>query len=142
MRLFLVSILLISSLIADSVDMIDFESDLFSKDNHHLKKVVISLHLEGKNLQENSYALQDSLNILISSYYLEDLLTSQGKEQFKKDFINYLSNRYKVQINNIYIIKLTRIKGIDDIDELIQRLKSEGFLKNKQDIKKVFDNIQ
>ena len=65
MRLFLVSILLISSLVADSVDMIDFESDLFSKRDQNLKKVVISLHLEGENLEQNSYSLQDSLNILI-----------------------------------------------------------------------------
>ena len=142
MRKIVISTLLVSKIFADSVDMIDFESDLFSKRDQNLKKVVISLHLEGENLEQNSYSLQDSLNILISSYYLEDLLTSKGKEKFKKDFKNYLFNRYKVKISKVYIIKLAKLTAINDIDELIERLKSEGCCKKQKSIKKVFDNIE
>jgi len=142
MRQLIISILFICQIFADSIDMIDFESDLFTKSNHHLKKVTVSLHLEGKNLEVNRYALEDSLNVLISSYYLEDLLTSKGKEQFKEDLKKYLLNRYKVKISNIYIIKLTKNSGIDDIDDLIDRLKSEGCCKSTKSIKKVFDTIE
>ncbi len=127
-------------LLADGVDLVDFESDLFSKHSKNLKKIIATLHMEGKDLEINSYAIQDSLNIVLSSFYLEDLLTSKGKEQFKKSLIKYLKERYRVKVDYIYIIKLTQVESGVDIDKLVEALKESGFVqKRSKSIKESFD---
>ncbi len=142
MKILLALSLLLLSLYADSVDMLDFEAELFSKESRFMKKVSVSLHLEGNGLQAKTYALEDGLNILLSSYYLEDLLTSKGKEGFKKSFIQFMKKRYKVPINDLYILKMVQIHTITDIDELIEALKKQGCCSNQKSIKKLFNRVE
>ncbi len=142
MRKLILSLLLINTLLADSVDMLNFEVDLFSKESRFMKKITVSLHLEGDQLQANTYALEDGLNILLSSYYLEDLLTSKGKEGFKKGFIRFMKKRYKVTINDLYILKMAQIHTITDIDEFIDALRKEGCCNSKKSLKKLFNSVQ
>ncbi len=143
MRRVITTLLLALTLMADSVDLIEFENDLFSKYSKNLKKVAISLHLEGQNLQINSYSIQDSLNIVLSSFYLEDLLTSKGKEEFKEALKKYLKNRHKIRVDSVYILKLTQVDLIPDIDKLIEALKKNGCCSMKgSSIKKKFEDIE
>ena len=143
MKKILITLIFASKLLADSIDLIEFESDLFSRNSDFLKKISITLHLRGKNLELNSYSIQDGLNIVLSSYYIEDLLTSKGKEEFKKAYKKYLKERYKVIINDIYILKLVQINQLPDIDLLIDALKKNGCCKGENiEIKKQFEKIK
>ena len=138
-----IALLLSFSLFADSIDLVEFESDLFSKNSKLLKKISITLHLNGENLELNSYSIQDALNIIISSYYIEDLLTSKGKEEFKKAYKKYLKERYNIKIDKIYILKLVQINQLPDIDLLIDALKKNGCCKKRVvNIKKSFGEIK
>jgi len=143
MKKIIIALLLSLNLSADSVDLIEFESDVFSKNSKILKKISVSLHLDGKDLEINSYKIQDTLNIIISSFYLEDLLTSKGKEEFKSSFSSYLLKKYKVKVSSVFILKLVQISDIPDIDKLIEALKLNGCCKKNSSIKKLFDeNIE
>ena len=143
MKKIIIALLLSLNLSADSVDLIEFESDVFSKNSKILKKISVSLHLDGKDLEINSYKIQDTLNIIISSFYLEDLLTSKGKEDFKDSFSSYLLKKYKVKVSSVFILKLVQISDIPDIDKLIEALKLNGCCKQNKSIKKLFDeNIE
>ena len=138
-----IALLISFSLFADSIDLVEFESDLFSKNSKLLKKISITLHLKGESLETNSYSIQDALNIVLSSYYIEDLLTSKGKEEFKSAYKKYLAKRYGVKINEIYIIKLVQLNQLPDIDLLIDALKKNGCCKGSNiDIKKSFETIK
>jgi hypothetical protein len=140
MKKIFIALLFSLSLLADSVDIIEFESDTFSKNSKILKKVIISIHLDGKDLEINSYKIQDALNIIISSFYLEDLLTSKGKEQFKNSFSAYLLKKYKINISAIYILKLVQISDLPDVDKLIEALIKNGCCTKKESIKKLFND--
>lgn len=120
----------------------NFQSDIFSRDGNKLKKVTLSLRIEGRDLKENDYKIIDALNIIISSFYLEDLFTSKGKEQFKSSLSKYLEKKYAVEADTIYIKKFKITPSSLDIADFIDALKAEGCCKKATVIKKVFDTIE
>ncbi len=124
-------ILLLSSfLFADVIEIKNFESDLFSKDRNRLKKIEFSLLFDGRDLKENRHKVVDALNIVISSFYIEDLFTSQGKERFKSVITKYISKKYAVDIDDIFIQKF-RVKDNITVDAFIDALRDEGFCREK-----------
>jgi uncharacterized protein (DUF2252 family) len=135
------SLLLWTSLIAEVYNVEDFESDIFSRNGNRLKKVSLSLRIEGRDLKENDYKITDALNIIISSFYLEDLFTSKGKEQFKKSLSKYLEKKYSVEADAIYLKKFSLIQTPIEIETLISALKEAGYTKKEKSFKKVFDTI-
>jgi hypothetical protein len=139
-------ILLATFLSADVVEINDFESDLFSKDRNHLKKVEFSLLFDGRNLQENRHKIVDGLNIIISSFYIEDLFTSKGKERFKVVLTKYLSKKYAIDIDDIFIQKFKMVDNVSNVsvDAFIDALRDEGFCRersNSKSISKSFEDI-
>jgi len=130
------------ALSADTFEIRDFESDIFSKEGNKLRQVTLSVWLEGKDLDRYGFQIKDSLNIIISSFYLEDLLTSKGKEQFKDSFTAYLKKKYQIPLDNIYINTMKRSQNSLEVDELIEALKAAGFIQKKKTIKKVFDSLE
>jgi uncharacterized protein (DUF2252 family) len=136
-------ILLATFLSADVVEINDFESDLFSKDRNHLKKVEFSLLFDGRDLQENRHKIVDALNIVISSFYIEDLFTSKGKERFKVVLTKYLSKKYAIDIDDIFIQKFKMVDNVS-VDAFIDALRDEGFCRersNSKSISKSFEDI-
>jgi len=127
---------------ADIFEIRDFESDIFSKEGNKLKQVTLSVWLEGKDLDRYGFQIKDTLNIIISSFYLEDLLTSKGKERFKDSFTAYLTKHYSIALENIYINTMKRTHNSLDIDELIEALKEAGFIQKRKTIKKVFEALE
>jgi hypothetical protein len=123
---------------ADVVEIKNFESDLFSKNGQVLKKVEYSLLFDGRYLKENRHKIVDSLLVVISSFYIEDLFTSKGKERFKKVIKQYANKKYSLEIDDIFIQKF-KIKENVTVDEFIEALKKEGYCKSKQ--KSNFENI-
>ncbi len=146
MRLVTLSLLLSSFLLADVVEIKNFESDLFSKDRNRLKKIEFSLLFDGRDLKENRHKIVDALNIVISSFYVEDLFTSKGKERFKTVITKYISKKYAVDIDDIFIQKF-RVKDNVTVDAFIDALRDEGFCrenprKSKRSITESFEDIE
>ena len=123
-KILLLLLMLYISAYAELYKVPDFESDIFSKDGNRLKKIEMSLIFEGIDLQQNEYKLLDALNVIISSFYIEDLFTSQGKEKFKALLKQYTTKKYMLDIDFIYIIKF-RIKQNIDLDALVNELESK-----------------
>ncbi len=119
----LIPLLFASSLLFGELYKVpDFETDIFSKEGNKLKKIELSIMFDGENVRAADYKLLDALNVVISSFYLEDLFTSKGKERFKKLLRQYILKKYMIDIDFIYILKLD-IKERIDIDMLLQKLK-------------------
>ena len=117
----------------------NFETDIFSKKGNQLQKIEMTLMFEGDNLSANDYKLLDALNIIISSFYIEDLFTSKGKEHFKALLKKFLMKKYMLDIEFIYIIKLERKPEIDSKSLLQQLEKLQGTLQEKRTKKPSLD---
>lgn len=89
-----------------------FEADLYSKNNTQMKKIQLDIELKVDN-NANQMAIKDALNVIISSFYAEDLLSSKGKEAFKESFKKYTAKKYNIQIKEVYIIALKSVNEID-----------------------------
>ncbi|ENN5833965.1 flagellar basal body-associated FliL family protein [Campylobacter lari] len=104
------------SIYANSLNIEDFRTDLYSKvGNNTLKKIEITLEFEGENLEEKK--IIDALNTIISSYFYEDLFTEVGKNNFKETLLKFSNKKYKTQINNIYILRINSVSQFD-LEEL------------------------
>ena len=101
----------------------DFEADLFSKEGDKLRKIELSIMFDGENTRANDYKLLDALNVVISSFYIEDLFTSKGKERFKDLLQKYILKKYMLDIDFIYILRLTMHDQID-ADTLLQKIEN------------------
>ena len=140
----ILSLLLLTQIVlhAQIYEIKEFESDVFSKEGNKLRQISLSLWLQGENLDHYGVQIKDSLNIIVSSFYLEDLLTSQGKEKFKTSFKNYLAKKYDIEIEQLYFNTLKRSHNNLEIDELITALKEAGYIHKNSSIKKVFESIE
>ncbi len=122
-------LLIVSALFADTIQVDKLQSDLFSKDGNKLKKIEISLRLEGQKLRVNRYKIIDALNIILSSFYIEDLFTSKGKERFKDQLKKYIQKKYQIDIDFVYIKSFQLKYKSASIEEFINALKKEGYRK-------------
>lgn len=104
---------------ANSIEINNFETDLYSKSNG-LKKITLSLKIIGDNVNNENDYIQDSINMVISSYYYEDLFTELGKENLKKTIIKYAGKKYSVNIDDILIINLKSKDSAEAIKEILK----------------------
>lgn len=104
---------------ANSIEINNFETDLYSKSNG-LKKIILSLKIIGDNVNNENDYIQDSINMVISSYYYEDLFTELGKENLKKTIIKYAGKKYSVNIDDILIINLKSKDSAEAIKEILK----------------------
>jgi hypothetical protein len=109
----------------ETIQVNDFEVSLFSKLSKKPVQVETSLIFEGRDVEVYDFKIIDSLNVVIGSFYAENLLTSQGKEGLKKALINYNRDKYSIDIDNIYIQKLNIKKDISN-DDIIDLMKQNG----------------
>ena len=119
-------VFLASSLLAQTLIIEGFESDLFSKRAHfEVRKVSVDLRVEGQYVKDESFKVVDALNIIIGSFYAEDLLTSKGKTALKDTLKSFTSKEHGVDIDTIYIHSLKIIDSAKT-DEIIEALKAAG----------------
>lgn len=104
---------------AGSIEISNFETDLYSKSNG-LKKINLSIKVIGDNIASEKDFIQDSLNMVISSYYYEDLFTELGKENLKKTIIKYAGKKYSVNIDDILIMNLKSKDSAEAIKEILK----------------------
>lgn len=129
-KIAVIFILLVSSLWAQTLIVEGFESDLYSKRaNFEVRKVRIDLRIEGRYVEDESFKVVDALNIVIGSFYAEDLLTSKGKTTLKDTLKSFSSKEHGVDIDTIYIHSL-KIIDTASTEELIEALKANGCCAN------------
>lgn len=142
-KIFLLAFLSLS-LNAQSLELDKIRTDLYSKSGANvLKKVEISLEFEGEKLKENENKLTDAVNTVISGFFYEDIFTEFGKNNFKKTLEKFIDKKYKIKINDIYILSLSGVEKFD-LEEFKRFLEStEAKEKNVgSEVKKALDNLE
>ena len=122
-KITIVLLFTVLTLYAQMLNVDDFSAEVFSRVTKKPVTISTSMMIEGRYVEEESYKIIDALNIVIGSFYLEDLITSQGKQKFKKAIESYTAGKYSIDIDNIYIQSL---KSQPNTQEIIDALKKEG----------------
>lgn len=116
---------------AQTIKIDHFSTNIFSSISKELKRVELSLIVEGRYIEDEKYKVIDATNVIIGSFYVESLATSKGKENFKKLLKEYSAKKYGVDIDEVYILNFQVVenRASFSIDDLIKRLKDEGCCK-------------
>ncbi len=126
-KLIFLTLFLHVSIFAQRLEILDFQTDVYSKSaQNSLKKVSLSMVIIGRYVEDESFKIVDALNVVIGSYFAEDLFTSKGKVSLKKGLINYTSKKYAVDIDDIYIQKFYIVNN-PKVEQIVKALKKEGF---------------
>ena len=126
---------------AETLNIDNFETDLYSRDaKSSIKKVSISLRLEGRDVVDNEAYVLDALNVVIGSFYVEDLLTSLGKEKFKETLAKYTAKKHSIDIDEVLIISLKTVRE-PNIEELLEALKNVKTTGSKRSQKEQVEDI-
>ncbi|MFK0355053.1 hypothetical protein ACISMT_05620, partial [Campylobacter jejuni] len=144
MKKIFLSVFLTLSLNAQNLEIDKIRTDLYSKSGANvLKKVEISLEFDGNNLKENENKLIDAVNTVISGFFYEDIFTEIGKNNFKNTLEKFLDKKYKIKLDDIYIISLCGVEKFD-LEEFKRFLESTD-VKEKgmgSEVKKALENIE
>ncbi|WP_458699467.1 flagellar basal body-associated FliL family protein [Sulfurospirillum sp. 1307] len=128
-KIFMGLLICISFLNADEILRIDdFEVTLFSKINKSQQNIELSMVIEGRDVEVYDFKIIDALNVVIGSFYAEDLMMSKGKEALKQALINYALKKYSIDIDNVYIQKLSMLDNVS-AKEIINELEKQGYIK-------------
>ncbi|MBF0917925.1 MAG: hypothetical protein HXK60_07850, partial [Campylobacter sp.] len=92
---------------ADVLKVSDFQTDIYSKAGQNLtKKISMNLEVVGRDVEENEAYVLDALNVVVGSFYVEDILTSMGKEKFKELFMKYAAKKHSLDIDDVLILNI------------------------------------
>ena len=126
---------------AETLNIDNFETDLYSRDaKSSIKKVSVSLRLEGRDVADNEAYVLDALNVVIGSFYVEDLLTSLGTEKFKETLVKYTAKKHSIDIDEVLIISLKTVRE-PNIEELLEALKNVKTTGSKRSQKEQVEDI-
>ena len=126
---------------ADVLKVSDFQTDIYSKAGQNLtKKIIMNLEVVGRDVEENEAYVLDALNVVIGSFYVEDLLTSLGKEKFKDTLVKYTAKKHSIDIDEVLIISLKTVRE-PNIEELIEALKNIKTTGSKRSQKEQVEDI-
>ena len=117
---FLLGILEFNALFGADFEIKNLEVDLYSKTSSEMKKISMDLHIFTNEVEKSS-AIKDAINVIVSSFYAQDLMSSKGKEAFKEAIKKYSASKYKIKIDDVYILSLKEIDNID-IARLVKQL--------------------
>ena len=128
MKKLILALILVASAYGDVLKVSDFQTDLYSKSSPNAtKKISVSLEAIGRDVQDNESYFLDALNVIIGSFYVEDILTSMGKEKFKETLIKYAAKKHGLDIDDVLILNIKTINNL----ELSEILKAVRALKNE-----------
>ena len=117
---FLLGILEFHALFWADFEIKNLEVDLYSKTSSEMKKISMDLHIFTNEVAKSS-AIKDAINVIVSSFYAQDLMSSKGKEAFKEAIKKYSASKYKIKIDDVYILSLKEIDNVD-IARLVKQL--------------------
>ncbi|MBN1839688.1 MAG: flagellar basal body-associated FliL family protein [Campylobacterales bacterium] len=118
------------SVFAETLALEQFKANVFSKSDKKPVEVSVSLVFEGSDIKKNEHKAIDALNIVIGSYYAEDLVMSKGKELLKSTLISYAKKTHALVIDAVYIKELS-IKTNSTTQEIIDAIKKEALFQQK-----------
>jgi len=130
-RLLTAILLLHVSLFAETLVLEHFKTNVFAKVDKKPVEVTIGLVFEGNDVKKNEHKVVDTLNIVIGSYFAEDLVTSRGKELLKSTLIAYAKKTHNLVIDSVYIQELT-VKTNPTTQEIVDAIKKEGVFQQQQ----------
>ena len=111
---------------ADVLKVSDFQTDIYSKAGQNLiKKISMNLEVVGRDVEENEAYVLDALNVVVGSFYVEDILTSMGKEKFKELFTKYPAKKHSLDIDDVLILNIKVINNLE-LSEIIKAIKSQN----------------
>ncbi|AFL68767.1 hypothetical protein [Sulfurospirillum barnesii] len=128
--LIFICILLHVNLLAQTLVVEHFKANVFSKVDKKPVEVEVALVFEGSEVSTNEHKVIDALNIVIGSYYAEDLVMSKGKELLKSTLIGYAKKTHGLVIDAIYIKELS-LKTNPTTQEIIDAIKKEALFQQK-----------
>ena len=132
MRRVLTAFLLLQiTLFAETLVLEHFKANVFAKSDRKPVEITVSLIFEGKDIKLYEYKAIDALNIVIGSYFAEDLVTSRGKELLKATLIAYAKKTHALVIDTVYIKELT-VKTNPTTQEIVEAIKKEGVFQQQQ----------
>lgn len=132
MKRILTAVLLLHvSLFAETLVLEHFKANVFAKSDKKPVEVTVGLIFEGNEVKRNEHKVVDALNIVIGSYFAEDLVTSRGKELLKSTIIAYTKKTHALVIDSVYIKELT-VKTNPTTQEIVDAIKKEGALQPQQ----------
>jgi len=118
------------SVFAETLALENFKANVFSKSDKKPVEVSVSLIFEGNDIKKNEHKAIDALNIVIGSYYAEDLVMSKGKELLKATLISYAKKTHALVIDAVYIKELS-IKTNPTTQEIVDAIKKEALFQQK-----------
>lgn len=126
MKLFLGILFIVHvSLNANTLSINNFHANVFSKSDKKPVEATLSIIVDGKDVVLHERKVVDALNVVVGSYFAEDLITSKGKELLKSTLIAYTKKIHALVIDTVYIKELT-IKINPSVQEIVDALKKEG----------------
>jgi len=132
MKRILTTVLLLHvSLFAETLVLEHFKANVFAKSDKKPVEVTVGLIFEGNEVKRNEHKVVDALNIVIGSYFAEDLVTSRGKELLKSTIIAYTKKTHALVIDSVYIKELT-VKTNPTTQEIVEAIKKEGVFQQPQ----------
>lgn len=132
MKRILTAVLLLHvSLFAETLVVERFKANVFAKSDKKPVEVTVGLIFEGNDVKKNEHKVVDALNIVIGSYFAEDLVTSRGKELLKSTIIAYAKKTHALAIDSVYIKELT-VKTNPTTQEIVDAIKKEGVFQQQQ----------
>ena len=111
---------------ADVLKVSDFQTDIYSKAGQNLtKKISMNLEVVGRDVEENEAYVLDAINVVVGSFYVEDILTSMGKEKFKELCMKYAAKKHSLDIDDVLILNIKVINNLE-LSEIIKAIKSQN----------------
>lgn len=110
------------SMFAEVLVLEKFSCQCFSKVDKKPVDINIGLIFEGDEVKSYDYKVIDALNVVIGSYYAEDLVMSRGKELLKSTLIAYTKKTHSLTIDTIYIKELS-VKVNPSVKEIMEAIK-------------------
>ncbi len=103
MKKIFLSLLLSLPLFAQMLHFDNIETTLLLKKDGSPVNADISLTLQGRDLKESEIQLMDVIQTAIGSFWAETLVTTNGKERFKKMIIDLADKKYGIEVDFVYI---------------------------------------
>ncbi len=119
---FLILLLLVSSIFADRLSFDDIETSVLSKKSGEPVNIELSLVLEGRDISQSRVELMDTIQSVVGGFWAETLVTSQGKESFKKSVVAVADKKYGIEVDYVYILNLkVQTCTLEKLKELLKK---------------------
>jgi len=105
-KFFAIVLILVSTIFADRLRFDDIETTILSKKSGEPVNIELSLVLQGRDIGQSDVELMDVIQSVVGRFWAETLVTSQGKESFKKSVVAVADKKYGIEVDFVYIVNV------------------------------------